>query len=154
MEKINFYNNNLEVNNAIHKGMEVFLIIKDATLKMVGKTLSMDDKKLLSLLLGIEYTHSIVGKKLGRNVCNYGITVYTISKNRNECIEIYDQHFKNLIDSFSLDTCFNIEELMLALLDIPFVINLHEYNNYSVDKLKNSLTESLNVKKKIKTLQN
>ena len=154
MEKINFYNNNLEVNEVIHKGMEVFLIIKDATLKMAGKTLSMDDKKALSLLLGIEYTHNIAGKKLGRNSCNYGITVYTVSRNRNECIEIYDKYFKSMIDNFSLDTYFNVEELMLALLDIPFVITLHECNNYSIDKLKKSLNESLNIKKKIKTLQN
>lgn len=154
MKELNFYNNDPEVNAVIHKGMEIFAVIKNTILKMNNEILSMEDKKALSLLLGIEYTENTVSKKLKQVFYIYGITVYTMVYDRKECIELYEEYFKSLIDGFELDSDFTVEQLMMKLLDISFISKLHEYNNYPINRLRIILNESLKSKKLIKTLQN
>lgn len=153
MEEKEFYNNNLDVNAAFHKGMEVFFVIANAALKIDDKLLTVEDKKILSLLLGIEYTSNNVSKKLKNFFWSYRVLVYTPDLERDKCIEIYDKNFIELIENFGLQENFCLEELMLKLLDLEFIISLHEINNCSVKKVKKTLSKSIDSKLKIKTLQ-
>lgn len=153
MEKLNFYNNDIEVNAAIHKSMEIFMIIKNTILKMDGKVISLENKKLLALLLGIEYTDNNVSRKLKELLYNYRIIVHTDERDKEECIQVYDEYFKDTIESFELESDFKIEELMLKLLNTEFITYLHERNNYPINRLRIVLTEVVRTKKLIKTLQ-
>ncbi|MBE6152525.1 MAG: hypothetical protein E7165_04365 [Firmicutes bacterium] len=153
MEEKEFYNNNLDVNAAIHKGMEVFSVIANAALKIDEKILTVEDKKVLCLLLGIEYTNNSISKRLKNFFWSYRVFVYTPDLERDKCIEIYDKNFIELIEHFELRENFSLEELMLKLLDLEFIISLHEINNCSIKKLKKFLNKSSDSKQKIKTLQ-
>lgn len=153
MERLNFYNNDVEVNNAIHKSMEIFMVIKNTILKMDGKVIGLENKKLLALLLGIEYTDNNVSRKLKELLYNYRIIVHTEERTQEDCMQIYNEYFKDTIDSFELETDFRIEELMLKLLNTEFITYLHERNNYPINSLRIKLSEDLRTKKLIKTLQ-
>ena len=151
MEEFNCYNDDLEISCAINKAIEIFLIIKNTILKFNNHIVSFEDKKYLSLLLGIKYTNNSVSVILNRLHYDYGIEIHTQVINKDQEREVYNEHFKNLV--FDLSSQQNIEELMFKLLNVPFVLKLHNYYGYPVNKLRIAIKDKSNSKILIKSLQ-
>lgn len=151
MEELNYYNDNLEVSCAIQKSIEIFLMIKNTILKLNDHIVSFEDKKYLSLLLGIKYTNNGVSDILNRFRYYYGIQVHTQGIEKDRKREVYNEYFKDLL--FDLSSLQSIEELMLKLLDVPFILELHNYSGYSTNKIKNVIKDKNDSKILIKSLQ-
>ena len=153
MESINFNSNDMELNSALKKSMEIFMVIKNTILKMDGQVISLQNKKLLALLLGIEYTDNNVSRQLKELLYNYRIIVHTEERTCEECIQIYNEYFKDIFGNLELESDFNIEDLMLGLLNTEFIRYVHERNNYPMNTLRIKLSISKRTKKLVKTLQ-
>ena len=147
MEDLNCYNDNIEVSCVIHKALEIFFIIKNTILKFNDHIVSFEDKKYLSLLLGIKYTNNRVSDILSRFHYDYGIEINTQILEKAQEREVYNEYFKDLLNEQS------IEEIMFKLLDIPFILELHNYYGYPVNKLRMAIKDEKESKILIKSLQ-
>lgn len=154
MEELMFYNGDKEMNDAIYKGMEIFAIFKDTILKMEDQILSLEDKKVLALLLGIEYSENVVSKSLEPFFENHWIKVNVMPKEPYECIGLYNHFFKSFIPSLELMDGCRVEDLAMRLFSVPLIIALHEYSNYPRNRVKQMLDDLVKTKRKVKTLQN
>ena len=147
MEDLNCYNDNIEVSCAINKALEIFFIIKNTILKFNDHIVSFEDKKYLSLLLGIKYTSNSVSNILNRFHYDYGIEIHTQILEKAQEREVYNEYFKDLLNEQG------IEEIMFKLLDIPFILELHNYYGYPVNKLRMAIKDEKESKILIKSLQ-
>lgn len=150
-EKLNIVDE--ELVESIFKAIEIFDVIKNTRIKINNKLINSIDKKYLSLLLGIYNKENEVSKILRLLRYNYDIQVYTNTKKQEEYQKIYDEEFRDIIDSLIRveDSC--IENLMLQLLDVDFIKKLHNDKGLSLMSLKLLLHESLKGKPKPKILQ-
>lgn len=150
-EKLNIIDE--ELIRSIFKTIEIFDIIKNTRIKINNKLITIDNKKYLSLLLGIYFTNNGVSKTLRLLRYNYDIEVFTSVKKQEEYEKIFNEEFSNIVDSLINieDSC--VENLMLQLLEVDFIKKLHNDKGLSLIPLRLLLHESLQNKEKPKTLQ-
>lgn len=149
MEKIN----NKEINEVMCKTLEIYEKIKDIILSMDDQKINLNDKKILSLFLGIIHTDNSVSDLFLENGYEYSInlTIPKLSINYYECC--YNENFKDIIDSFELDDEIELKLLMMKMLELDFVKKFNESKGYSIEDIKYMLNKSLKNNIKIKTLQ-
>lgn len=150
-EKLNIIDE--ELIESIFKAVEIFDIMKNTRIKLNNKLISNNDKKYLSLLLGIYNKKNGVSKILHLLRYNYDIEVLTSIKRYEEYEKIYNEQFSDIVDSLINveDSC--VENLMLQLLEVDFIKKLHNDKGLSLIPLILLLHESLENKEKPKTLQ-
>ena len=150
-EKLNIIDE--ELIESIFKAVEIFDIMKNTRIKLNNKLISNNDKKYLSLLLGIYNKKNGVSKILHLLRYNYDIEVLTSIKRYEEYEKIYNEQFSDIVDSLINveDSC--VENLMLQLLEVDFIKKLHNDKGLSLIPLRLLLHESLENKEKPKTLQ-
>ena len=150
-EKLNIVDE--ELVKSIYKAIEVFDVIKDTRIKIIGTLISDTEKKYLSLLLGIYFTNNEVSKIIRFLRYNYDIEVHTSMKKEDEYEQIYNQHFSSLVDGLIKVEDSYIENMMLQLLEIDFIKKMHQAKGLALAPLKLLLNKSLNNKEQPKTLQ-
>ena len=151
-EKIKLENVDEQLLASIYKAMDIYDIIKKTYLKINSELISELDKKYLSLLLGIYFEKNNVSKVLNMLRFDYGIQVYTSRKSENEYEYIYNNYFKELLDTMLEEENNSTEQFMLKLLKIEFIEKLHRYNGLSINSLELILNKMIN-NEKPKTLQ-
>jgi len=152
MEEINYYTDDRELAMAIHKAMEIFAILKDMILKLDEQIVSLEDKKYLSLFLGIRNTENRINNLLKLFYGDLELTIEITELEENQALHTYSQYFQELMPELLSESKF--EAFMIKLLNIPFILKLHTYYDYPINKVQIALKEALNSKKLIKTLQN
>lgn len=154
-EEIRIENIDDELLAAIYKSIEVFDIIKNTTLKIDNERLNNENKKHLSLFMGIYLSKNEVSKIFHLLRYNYGIEVFTSNMKEEEYINLYQNNFKELVLSMVDENHITIEEFMLKLLEVDFIKSIHFNRGFSLIPVKMLLNKSLNGKngEKNKTLQ-
>lgn len=135
-----------ELARVIYKALEIFNTIKDTRLKVYNRLLSIDDKKVLSILLGTIGTDNRVGDRLNKYGFNYGIVVHTCMMKDEEYNYIYSNYFNNM----NINNDAKLEEFLGGLVCNPFFIELNKNAGLSSTKFQEVLEASKN---KVKTLQ-
>lgn len=143
-------NKNIELQNisdnlspAIYKSLEVFDTIKNTKLKIGNKTLSIEDKKLLSLFIGVYYTDNPVSKIIKLLRYNYGIEVYTTSKSEDCYKDIYEKNFSDLFSNIGINEQTNTLEFALLLFDQEFMEYFHHSLGLSLMPIRLLIGKSL-----------
>lgn len=140
-----------EMQVVLHKSMEIYDTIKNTIIKLDDKMLSVDNKKFLSLLLGISTTKNQVGNILKIIKMDYNIKVLPAIKSENECANIY---INNFCLEKSLNSNSTVEELMLYLLDNEFIEGIFISKGILVTQLKKVMISIIDIKKNdIRNLQ-
>ena len=130
-ENLNF--NNDEMNVVVYKSIEIFDTIKNTIIKINSYKLNIEDKKFLSLLLGITETDNQIGNILKMLKYNCGISVLSNLKSNDECEKIYYDNFSELFESNNIT---DVADLMLFVLKNDFIKNLHYSTGISNKKIK------------------
>lgn len=154
-EEIQKENIDDELLACIYKAIEVFDIIKNTTLKIDNERINDENKKYLSLFLGIYLGKNDVSKIFRLFRYSYGIEVYTYTMPETEYINLYKNNFKDLLESMLVEENIMLEEFMLKLIEVDFIKNMHYNRGFSLMAIKTLLNKSIGDKKeeKIKTLQ-
>lgn len=135
-EKLGISNISEELLVAIYKSMEIYDTIKYTRLKINNKVINTNDKKYLSLLLGIYFKKNSVSKILNLLRYDYGIYVYTDRKKEEEYVDIYINNFKEIVEPMLNEETNTIEEFMLKLIEVDFIKWIHNSNSMSLVPIK------------------
>lgn len=135
-----------ELLRVIYKTLEIFKTVKDTKLKLYNKVLSIEDKKILSILLGVLDTSNRVGDRLNKYGFSYGIIVRTSEMKDEEYNDIYNNYF----DDMNIEENIKLEDFLGSLVCNPFFIELNKNAGLSSTKFREVLEASKN---KEKTLQ-
>ena len=137
-----------ELSGVIYKTLEVFNTIKDTRLKLYDKVLSIEDKKILSLIQGVLDTNNRIGDRLNKGGFNYGIMVRANKINAEDYDKIYSEYFHELLINMHVSEDMRLEDFLYGLINNPFFIELNKSRGLSLTSFKDVLYKS-----KVKTLQ-
>ncbi|MBE6138683.1 MAG: hypothetical protein E7173_02935 [Firmicutes bacterium] len=152
MEKINYCADDIELSSVIYKSTEVFATIRAMILKLDERVVSLEEKKMLSLFLGIRSTDNRINRMLSEFYGDLELVIEITKLKDSQSINIYEREFQAVMQLLKIQ--FGFEVFMLELLENPFILRLHEYYNYPIDAVKNRLSEAPDSKILTKTLQN
>ena len=118
-----------EVKQSIYAGMSIYKEIMNCQIKIDNKKISLEDKKILSLYLGIVSTNNEVSNFLNLNNIYYNIQVKYETLNFEEYLEIYNDNFTNIFREIDFENIFNYFEY---LLNNPIIKKYNEANNNNI----------------------
>ena len=110
-----------ELSGVIYKTLEVFNTIKDTRLKLYDKVLSIEDKKILSLIQGVLDTNNRIGDRLNKGGFNYGIMVRANKINAEDYDKIYSEYFHELLINMHVSEDMRLEDFLYGLINNPFL---------------------------------
>lgn len=151
MKEINFEDE--EMRMIVYKSIEIYETLRKPIIKTNNRKLSIDDKKYLSLLLGILTTNNEIGNILRMLKYDYGITVIPNLRSNKECNKIYEEEFLPIFELNNINENTKVEDLMLFLLDNEFIKNLHGINKTSITCIKSIINKIKNNRKDDNVLQ-
>jgi len=123
-----------EVKMTIYEGMAIFNLIKDYDLSIDKENISLDDKKYLSLYLGIMSTKNKITEYLEKNKINFK-TYFNFNKKIlkiEDYIELYNNYFVEIFNEINFDS---IYKYIKYLLGKKIVQDFNEANGYYIDKI-------------------
>ena len=135
-----------ELSIVIYKMLEIFETVKNTRLKLYNKVLSIEDKKVLAILLAVLNTNNRVGDKLNKYGFNYGIVVSTYEMKD----EKYNDTYSNYFSDMDISEDMKLEDFLRYLVDNSFFIELNNNLRLSSTKFIEILELS---KSKVKALQ-
>ena len=94
-----------EIKISVYAGMSIFNLMKNCQIKINNKYITGDDKKYLSLYLGIINTQNVFSEYLTQKHISFNILVNYILLEPGQYVSIYNKHFMNIlndIQSFSM----------------------------------------------------
>lgn len=123
-------NERLEIENAIYTGICIYNRLSRTIVEIEDSFVSLDDKRELSLYLGILHSQNRISNILNEtDLKNHTIIAYKKLDN-NTYLELYNLYFKDIINNFNLET---IEEFFKCLLTKDIVKSLnreYDFNMY------------------------
>jgi len=123
-----------EVKMTIYEGMAIFNLIKDYDLSIDKENISLEDKKYLSLYLGIMSTKNKITEYLEKNKINFK-TYFNFNKKIlkiEDYIELYNNYFVEIFNEINFDS---IYKYIKYLLGKKIVQDFNEANGYYIDKI-------------------
>ena len=132
-------NNIREVKDAIYTGMSVFATLKDFIIESNGQVVSLEDKKYISLYLGVLYSDNDISKTL----VDKKNTIYKKVKYRNlskeELLKTYEENFVDILTKIDFTSLSNY---FYFLLENELVYSANK--NY---RIKNNISNKVYAKK-------
>lgn len=131
-----------EVKQTLYAGMSIFNSIKDHTLIMGNEEITLEDKKYLSLYLGIINTKNKISLYLKEKEIKFKIDFKYNYKllNQDEYLKVYNEYFVDELREISFSS---IEENFDFLLSKKVVKEYNRSNGYYVDKTINDMNKQL-----------
>ena len=129
-----------EVKLSVYAGMSIFSLIKDYKVKMKGKNISLEDKKYLSLYLGILNTKNSISDYLEEKGVRFNLSVNYNFLSREEYLNIYNKYFTQIFNEISLE-CIN--DNLNYLLNKKIIQDFNRSNGHYVDKTINDRNKQL-----------
>ena len=126
----------LEVKQALYAGMGIYKELMNSVIEVNSKKLSLEDKKYLSLYLGILNTENGISKQLKEP----GFRVYKRIKYKQltneEYMNIYKEHFIEIFNQIDFNSIINNFEYLLSFdvvqnFNIAFRFDISELTNNS-----------------------
>lgn len=124
----------LEVKQALYAGMSIYKELMNSIVEVNSKNLSLEDKKYMSLYLGLLNTENSISNKLKEP----GFRVYKKLNykqlTKEEYINIYNEHFVEIFNQIDFNSIINYFEF---LLNQSIVQNINKVFRFDVDKVLN-----------------
>lgn len=133
-------NNKLEIENAIYIGVCIYNNLRKSIVEIEDKFVSLEDKKILSLYLGILHTKNKVSSLLGETDLVKNTKINYKKLDSKLFYEIYNTYFNDIIDNINKES---IEDYFSELLNRNIVIKLNEEYNFNVDEFINIRNKEL-----------
>lgn len=115
----------VEIKKSVYIGMSIYNILKDCKMIMNNEFVSVEDKKYLSLYLGILYTDNTISNIIHKND---NINLNLKHLNMNEYIEIYKNDFIEILNNINYNS---MNDYLKYLLSIDII---NKYNEiYNID---------------------
>lgn len=124
-----------EVKKTLYKGLTIFNMIKDYDLKINKDYIGLEDKKFLSLYLGIINTENKVSSYLKQNDIDLKsfVNVESYELSMEEYLRLYENYFVEIFYSLSFNS---LETIFNYLLSKNIIQEFNQYNGYCIDFLK------------------
>lgn len=131
-----------EVKKAVYTGMATFNLIKDYDLKLYNKNLNLEDKKYLSLYLGIINTNNNFSLFLKENEIRFGINFKCSYKllSTEDFLNLYNDYFVDVIKEINFNS---IEENVNYLLSKKIIQDFNKCNGHNLNKIINDKNKQL-----------
>ena len=123
-----------EIKTSIYLGMSIYRTMKDCRIKFDQYLLTMQDKKYLSLYLGLIKSKNRVSERFKTLTMENNITVNATFLNQEEYVRIYMNDFADIVDKVDFESIDNYLEF-LASKDIVRLFN--QINGISLVKESN-----------------
>lgn len=123
-----------EIKTSIYLGMSIYRTMKDCRIKFDQYLLTMQDKKYLSLYLGLIKSKNRVSERFKTLTMENNITVNATFLNQDEYARIYMNDFADIVDKIDFESIDNYLEF-LASKDIVRLFN--QINGISLVKESN-----------------
>jgi len=134
-------NEYLEVMNAMLKGFDIFSILEKCDIRFNDIPISIEDKKIISLYLGLINTENKFSKFVYANgfICN--IQVFPKKLASYEYYELKNVKFKSFFDNVEIDTLSSVFLYAKFLLQFDIIACLNSRNKLltgeNIDKILN-----------------
>ncbi|MBR6690641.1 MAG: hypothetical protein IKL65_04860 [Bacilli bacterium] len=129
-----------EVKASIYAGMSIFNVIKDYDLIMWNEKLSLNDKKYLSLYLGLINSKNNINLYLKENEIRFKFNINYKLLKQEEYLEVYNLYFVEIFNEINFES---IEEHLNYLLNKKVVQSFNRCNGHYVDKIINEKNKHL-----------
>lgn len=131
-----------EVKMSVYAGMAIFNLIKDYDLSIDRENISLEDKKYLSLYLGIINSKNRISSYLKEKEIRFSINFNCNPKllKKEDYIEIYNKYFVDLFNEINFNS---IECNLDYLLNKKIIQKFNRYNGHIVDKTINERNKQL-----------
>lgn len=130
----------LEVKQALYVGMSIYKELMNSIIEVNNKKLSLEDKKYLSLYLGLLNTENSISVKLKEP----GFRVYKRIKYKQltneEYINIYKEYFVEIFNQIDFNSIMNCFEF---LINNEVVQNINKAFRFDIDKLVNKSNKQM-----------
>jgi len=129
-----------EIRESICAGMYIYNSLKNCIVKIQGKVVSLEEKKYLSLYLGLLNTNNFISKSLQNTNLKLN-NILNLKKLKNEeYIKIYNEYFKDILynmDFNSFDEFFNylVDKTVVKRLNIEYDFDPNEFIDKSNKRL-------------------
>ena len=137
METVKLEFNDSDLSVVVYRTIEIFDIIKDVKLKLLGRVINIDEKKILSILLAIIGTENRIGNIINKSSIDYGIEVYSKELAREQYNYIYDNYFSKLLNSDR-----TLEDIFSKIICDSFILELNKEKGISQDYFANVIKKS------------
>jgi len=133
-------NNYDEVKISLYEGMSIFNVLKDYDINMNDKNISIDDKKYLSLYLGLINSKNSISLYLKEKNIKFKFRFNYKFLKQEEYLEIYNSYFIEILKEINFNS---IEEHLNYLLSKKIVQDFNRCNGHYVDKMINDRNKEL-----------
>ena len=124
--------NYIDARTTLYAGMSIFNLIKNVDITLEKQSITLDDKKYLSLYLGIINTNNTVSRYLKSKNINIGTFINFEYLKPEEYLEIYNKYFVDIFKEISFES---INYTLEYLLDKDIIKKFNKSNNYYIDDL-------------------
>ena len=129
-----------EVKKSLYAGMSIFNSIKDVNIFINNTEICLNDKKYLSLYLGIIYTNNVISKYLKEKGIRLKYDITLKKLNVQEYLNLYNLYF---IDIFNEINFVSIEENFNNLLSKNIIDYFNKCNGHYVYKTVKDVNKQL-----------
>ena len=131
-----------EVKKSLYTGMAIFNLIKDYDLNIGRDNISLEDKKYLSLYLGIMNTKNRISSYLKEKEIRFRINFNCNPKllRKEDYIQLYNKYFVDIFNEINFNS---IECNLDYLLNKKIIQEFNRYNGHIVDKTVNERNKEL-----------
>lgn len=117
-----------EIKNAVYEGVCIYNTLKNLILIIEGERVLQDDKKFLSLYLGLINLNNSISKKNSQNEINMELKINYEKLDKEAYYYLYNESFKNILSEVNFNS---ITEYLNSLLFKDVVIKFNrEYTKY------------------------
>jgi len=129
-----------EIRESICAGMYIYNSLKNCIVKIQGKVVSLEEKKYLSLYLGLLNTNNFISKSLQNTNLKLNTTLNLKKLKNEQYIQIYNEYFKDILynmDFNSFDEFFNylVDKTVVKRLNIEYDFDPNEFIDKSNKRL-------------------
>ena len=123
-----------DIKTSIYFGMSIYKTIKNCKIKLDSHLLTPEDKKYLSLYLGLIKSKNKISESLNTRKMENNIMVSATFLNQEEYVKIYMNDFSNIIDNVDFSS---IENYLNFLASQDIVKMFNKRNGINLSKKSN-----------------
>lgn len=122
-------NERLEIENAIYTGICIYNRLSRTIVEIENSFVPLDDKRELSLYLGIIHTQNSFSSRLNETDLKKQTSITYKKLDSSTYFELYTLYFKDIISDYNLET---MEEFVKCLLTKDIVKSLNREYNFNM----------------------
>jgi hypothetical protein len=130
----------LEIKNAMYVGVCLYNRLRKTIVEIEGEFVSIEDKKILALYLGILHTENSISNKLIETELKRDTNIGYKEVDEYEYSSAYEECFKHIFNTMNFE---NIEDYFVSLLNNEIIVKLNREYNFNVGEFINVSNKQL-----------